>query len=50
MTNVSHKDFCKKESGQRLFSYFQLNTFLLLPSVWDKLEFFSQISINETSD
>ena len=40
----------RKESGQRLFCYFQLNTFLLLPSVWDKLEFFSQISINETSD
>ena len=28
-------------------SFFQLNTFLLLSSIWDKLEFFSQISINE---
>ena len=44
--DVSHPDFCKK--GERAEAFFVISK--LLPSIWNKMEFLSQISITETSD
>ena len=44
--NVSHPDFYKKV--ERAEAFFVISK--LLPSIRNKMEFFSQISITETSD